>query len=255
MAKRLFVLFLIISSFQGIAQLETSSDFRRRVYNREYTVGVIGHSRGYAVNGRYLKYLDGFHKLGFEIDMSKLRHPKEVRTPNQFFSNSRGHVFGRENSLYTIRTGAIYESILFDKTDQGTISISTILSGGFSWGLLKPIYMQILQPDSSGSSVSSQIITVRYNHLEYGGSNIFGEANFFQGIGETKILPGIYLKGGFNFDFDLLDKNVTSLEAGVGYDYYFKEVPIFFETEGGEDINEVGFLQFYIAVNFGYKKN
>lgn len=238
----------------GFAQLNTDADFKRQVFDREYTMGVIGHSRGYSINGRYLKYLDGFRKLGFELEFSKLRHPKEVRIPNQFFSNSRGYVFGRENSFYTVRTGAIYESIIFDKTDQGTISIATVLSGGISWGILKPVYMQILQPDSSGAVVSAQLVTVRYNHLEHGGSNIYGEANFFRGIGESRIVPGIYAKAGFNFDFDFLDKNVTSLEAGVSYDYFFREVPIFYEDEGGEDINEFGFLQFYIAVNFGYKK-
>ena len=115
--------------------------------------------------------------------------------------------------------------------------------------------MQILQPDSVGGAVSSQLVTVRYNHIEHGGSNIYGEANFFQGIGETKLLPGIYAKAGFIFDFDFLDRKVTSLEAGVSYDYFFREAPIFYEADGGEDINEFGFLQFYIAVNFGYKKD
>tara|TARA_R110002124_G_scaffold134594_2_gene297374 strand:- start:115 stop:882 length:768 start_codon:yes stop_codon:yes gene_type:complete len=238
----------------GWAQVDTDADFKRQVYDREYTFGLIGHTRGYSINGRYLKYLDGYNKLGFEFEFSKLRHPKEVRIPNQFYNNSRGYVFGRENSFYTVRTGMAYESIIFDKTDQGTISIASFFSGGISWGILKPIYMQILLPDSTGSPVSAQLVTVRYNHIEHGGSNIYGEANYFKGIGESKFRPGIYAKAGAVFDFDFLDKKVTSLEAGISYDYFFTEVPILYEDEAGEDINEFGFLQFYLALNFGYKK-
>lgn len=254
MIRRLILGLFLTFPFLGLAQIDTDADFKRQVYDREYTFGLIGHSRGYAVNGRYLKYLDGYNKLGFELEFSKLRHPKEVRIPNQFYNNSRGYVFGRENTFYTLRTGLAYESILFDKTDQGTISIASFFSGGVSWGILKPIYMQILLPDSSGSSVSAQLVTVRYNHIEHGGSNIYGEANYFKGIGESKIRPGIYAKAGAVFDFDFLDKNVTSIEVGLSYDYYFAEVPIFYEDEAGEDINEFGFLQFYLALNFGYKK-
>lgn len=251
--KLAFYIFFILP-FIGAAQLTTDADFKRKVYDREYTAGLIGHSRGYSVSGRYLKHVDGFNKLGFELEVSKLRHPKEVRIPLQFINNSRGFVFGRENSFYTIRTGIAHESILFDKTDQGTISIATFLSGGVSWGILKPIYMQILQPDSAGNGALSRLVTVRYNHFEHGGSNIYGEANYFKGLGESKIVPGIYAKAGSIFDFDFLDDNVTSIEAGISYDYFFKEVPIFYEDEAGEDINESGFLQFYIAINFGYKK-
>ncbi len=253
MTRKLIILLLTGFSFQMYAQLETMADFKRQVYDREYTLGVIGHSRGYALNGRYLKYMDGFNKHGLEIDMTKLRHPKEVRTPNQFFSNSRGYVYGRENSLYSIRAGYIHERIIYDKTDQGTVSIALTYSGGFSAGLLKPIYLQVFEETSPGSPISI-LTTVRYNPEEHNVSNIYGEANFFKGFGEMSLKPGIYGKLGVTFDFDLLDRKVTSLEVGTIYDLFFTEVPIFYE-EDGVDINQVGFFQMYLAVNFGYKKN
>jgi len=50
-----------------------------------------------------------------------------------------------------------------------------------------------------------------------------------------------------------LDDKITSVEAGVIYDYFFTEVPIFYEAE--QDINWSGFFQLYLTVNFGYKLN
>jgi hypothetical protein len=231
------------------AQLETSADFRRTVYDREYTIGISGHSRGYTLNGRYLKYQDGFVKQGFEIDLVKLRHPKEVRS-TIVSSGSRGFVFGRINSFYSLRGGYIREEILYDKTDQGTVSISLVTSGGLSLGLLKPVFVDVLVEDELGRT---NPVAERYNPPEQNAS-ILGESGWFTGITKTQLRPGIYAKVGVAFDYDFLDSKVTSLEAGIIYDYFFVDVPIFYEPSG-EDLNIPGFFQVYIAANFGYKKN
>lgn len=230
-------------------QLETSADFKRTVYDREYTIGVSGHSKGYTLTGRYLKYQDGFIKRGLEIDIAKLRHPKEVRS-SILSSGSRGFVFGRINSLYTLRTGFIQEQILYDKTDQGTVSISLITSGGLSLGLLKPVYVDIFVEDEFGNV---NPVAERYNPPEQNPS-ILGEAGWFTGIFNTQLRPGMYAKLGLAFDYDFLDNKVTSLEAGIIYDYFFVDVPIFYEPSG-QDLNIPGFFQIYVAANFGYKKN
>lgn len=253
MHKSLLILFLALLPIAIRAQLETSADWKRQVYDREYTFGISGHTMGYGANFRYLKFDGAFHKKGLEIELSKLRHPKEVTsTANRSYSNARGYVFDRENSFFSLRGGYIYENILFDKTDQGTVSISLILSGGLSLGLVKPIYVQILANENSNTG---PIVAERYNHQKHTGSTILGEANFFKGIGETKLHPGAFVKVGSNFNYQLLERKVTSLEAGVIYDFFYKEVPIFYEDPNGEDINLQGFLQFYIAFNFGYRKN
>ena len=253
MIKRLLIIFLSISGFGLMAQLETSADFKRQVFKKEFTLGLSGHSRGYGLTGRYLKFIDGYNKQGLEIDFTKLRHSKEVKTPNtQSYNASRGFVYNRINTFYSLRAGYIREKILFDKTDKGTVSIALVTSGGLSLGLLKPVYV-VITTDPSTAIEETKI--VRYNPADPLQSNVQGEANFFRGMGETNLYPGVYLKVGANFDYQLIEKKVTSLEAGIIYDYFFREVPIFYEMEGGEDINWTGFFQFYIAFNFGYRKN
>ncbi len=231
-------------------QLTTQADFKRQVYDRAYTLGLVFHSRGYTLNGRYLKYRDGYNMHGLEIDLAKLRHPKEVITSNDLTNNARGYVVGRTNSFYTLRAGYIQRKILFDKTDRGSVSISWLQSGGLSLGLLKPIYLQVWTNTPDGGP--RRLETIRYSG-EVPPSVIQGEANFFMGIDEISLQPGIYYKTGFEFDYQLLDEKITSVEAGLIYDYFFREVPIFYEAEG--DINWSGFFQLYLAVNFGYKKN
>lgn len=241
---------LFFLSLGLFGQLDTEVDFKRTVYDRAYTGGVIFHSRGYALNGRYLKYLDGYNARGLEIDLVKLRHPKEVITSNDISNTARGFVLGRINSFYALRAGYIHQHIMYDKTDKGSVSISWIASGGLSLGLLKPIYLQVVRYSDDGQEIG--IFTERYEG-EIPPANIYGEANFFVGLDNLSVQPGIYLKGGFDFDYQLLDKKITSVEVGAIYDYYVAEVPIFYEENA--DVNWSGFFQLYLAVNFGYKKN
>ncbi len=239
----------LVSGFAVQAQLDTDADFKRQVYDTKVTFNVAGHSRGYSLGGRYLKFKDGFSLNGFEMDFAKLRHIKEVKTPSQQTPSSRGFVFNRINSFFTLRTGYIHEKILFDKTDKGTVSIALVTSGGVSWGLVKPVFVNISTDGSLGS-----IKSVRYDPGNPEGI-ILGESNFFKAIGQTQIQPGIYGKIGVNFDYQILEEKVTALEAGFIYDHFLKEVPIFYEEEGGEDLNWAGFFQMYISFNFGYRKN
>ena len=232
-----------------MAQLSTDADFKRQVYDREYTMGLSFHSRGYALNGRYLKYLDGFNKHGLEIDLTKLRHPKETHQNFVAATGVRGFVYGRVNSFYALRAGYAREKILFDKTDQGSVSIAWNYSGGLSLGLLKPVYVMVPR----GGDYNNTLEPVRYDPEEH--DLVVGEANYFKGIGGTKLRPGIYAKTGFIFDYDLLDKKVTAIEGGFIFDYYFAKVPIFYFQQGDKDQNLSGFYQLYVTFNFGYKKN
>lgn len=250
MRKFLLLIALGILGFAPLqAQLDTDADFKRKVYDRAYTGGVSFTSRGYALNGRFLKYLDGYNAAGFDLDLVKIRHPKETISSEDIFNNYRGFVKGRINSFYSLRAGYIHEHIWFDKTDQGSVSISYLWSGGLSLGLLKPIYLSV---DEFGDDGDFYTNIIRYTG-ETNPSSINGEANFLTGIEETKLKPGVYLKAGVSFDYQLLDDKITSVEAGVIYDYFFTEVPIFYEAD--RDINWSGFFQLYLTVNFGYKLN
>lgn len=230
------------------AQLGTDADFKRQVYDREYTGGIGFHSRGFFINGRYLKYLDGFNKHGLEIDITKLRHPKETHQNFVSATGVRGFVYGRINSFYALRAGYAREKVIFDKTDQGSISIAWNYSGGLSLGLLKPVYVMV-----PGEVDFQRLEADRYNPEEH--DVVYGEANYFMGILNTKLQPGIYAKTGFIFDYDLLDKKVTSIEGGFIFDYYVSKVPIFYYQSGEKDMNLPGFYQLYVTFNFGYKKN
>jgi hypothetical protein len=256
MRRLLFAISVLIVPFAIQAQLETTADWKRQVYEKEFTGGVMFHTRGYGINIRSLTFKDGFNKWGFDIDLVNMRHPKEVKFPSQYFFNSaRSFVYGKINGLYNLRVGYGRDKILIDKTDRGSISISWITFGGASFGVLKPVYLEILKETPTGIQVLS---TERYDPSIHDYQDIYGQAPFFSGIEKSSLRMGVYAKTGVAFDYNWNDAKVTTLEVGVIVDYFpqwfglyqDRNVPIMTDTE-----NYNVWLQFYLTVNFGKKWN
>lgn len=255
MVKAYFIVAIVCLPMFVHGQLDTEADWKRQVYDREFTGGIVFHSRGYAITFRNLHFDDGFNKWGMEFDLASIRHPKEIKFPSPYyFNSSRSFVYGKLNGLYALRAGYGRDKVLIDKTDQGSISISWVTFGGLSLGILKPIYLEIVKETPQGSVLSTE----RYNPEVHDYSDIYGQAPFFTGIEKSAIRAGVYFKTGFAFDYNWSDKKVTTLEIGAVLDYFPQwfglysdpEVPIMYDTK-----NYNAWLQFYVSFNFGSKWN
>lgn len=254
MNKWLIVGFLLISVVAQ-AQLETSADFRRTVYRNQMTGSFVGHTRGYGLNFRRGYFDDGYRLRGYEIDAFMLRHPKEIKYPAApNFTNARSFVFGKMNSLYSLRFGYFREYTLVDKTDKGTVSVSMIASGGPTLGILKPVYLQIAK------IVEGDIreVTERYDPEVHDLGYIFGASSFFKGFDDLSMRVGVYGKCGFIFDYNYSDSHITSLEVGGIIDYYPGWFGLY--QESGPPVmaftqNPSVWWQLYISFNFGKKWN
>ncbi len=257
--RKFLVIAAIFMSFYSSAQLTTKADFKRQVYDNEMTGGIMLHTRGFGFNLRRMRYRDGYNKWGWEIDIASIRHPKEVKLQSQlYFNSSRSFVYGKLNGLYTFRLGYGREKILVDKTDKGSISISWVTIGGPSFGMLKPIYLEVADEDPLAGPESR--ITERYKPEIHDYADIYGQAPFFTGIEKSSLRLGLYFKTGFSFDFNISDNKITTIEVGGIADYFpsfglyqDEKVPIMYETGTVENYNL--WLQFYITFNFGGKWN
>lgn len=243
----LFAFIFVWSGLSLRAQQGSAADYRRIVYENDFTLGLHLHTRGYGLSFRRGYYPTNFKKYGFEIDVLNLRHEKEVKTFGILPGNNRGFVLNKINSFYSIRSGIFNEKILHDRYDRNGIIISWLLSGGLSLGFIKPVYIEVENTESSFGQ--DRILVRRYNPSEPQ-QNILGQANFFQGIGETRIEPGLYLKSSFVFDYFGTDENIKSIEVGVVVDAFRREIPIFYDYK-----NPTVFFQLYCNLNFGKRWN
>ena len=75
---------------------------------------------------------------------------------------------------------------------------------------------------------------------------IYSKASILKGLNETKALPGLYAKGGFNFEYSREDKVIHAIEIGAQINAFPKKMPIM----ASED-NKAIFFSIFASYRFG----
>lgn len=211
-------------------------DTQRKIfYNNERTFSFSLNSNGFTGNFQYAKRVDGFNKRLYSVDFSLYKDAKEIRS-----SYSPKYVYGKLNHVYALRGGIGNQRELFGKRDKGGISIRFFYLGGFSIGLIKPIYYDILYTSTN------QIKEEKFEYGKHFYSDIIGTSPYFRGLDEIRVSPGAFAKSGVSFEYSAKEKKVRALEAGLCFDAYLLEVPIM-----AIDKNRHFFFAIFLTYRFG----
>jgi hypothetical protein len=183
-----------------------------------------------------------FHVRLFEFELSEIKHPKEVKAnsilPGISFLPG-AYILGKINSFYQFKIGYGRRQLIAGKPDPGTISIHWVYLGGFSAGLLKPYYLELL---SLGEVKYTEGIETDF----VSPGNIKGKAPFGKGLDETKFIPGVYFKTGLHFDFSTKRNGLTALETGISGAYYTQKIVQMVRQDPKQF-----FFNFYASLQFG----
>ena len=257
--KKICFIFFFIPFF--LFSQEPLKRTKKILYKNERNVGVNVHSLGWGIHARRAWNENVRWQYFLEFDVVSLKHPKQVKTINAFFSDAKGYDFGKQNSTFLLRSGYGKQLILFDKDDFGGIMLSAIASTGLSAAFLKPVYLEILYQDELTNEF--YVETEKYdakddNHTPY---SIYGRASYFTGYDEMKVQLGAYVKGGFTFEFSKKDEVIKSIEAGVCLDAFKIGENSMLKSPIGDELpimaltnNKKTFLTFYINMNFIFGK-
>jgi len=218
---------------------------------KEITAGFILHSSGWGLEFRKGKNVTAFKKRIWEFDFLEVKSQKEIRVINPYFSNAKSYIYGKLNNVYFLRAGWGQVYMLNSKPYWGGVEVDAFFSGGFSLGLAKPVYLNIINLVSiSQYYFEYELSTEKYDPEEHFRDNIYGRAGFVKGFDQMKFYPGIYIKGGFNFEFGSYTSAIKSLEIGTTLDLFPNPIPLMAYNEP-----VYWFLNVYLAVSFGKRFN
>jgi len=240
---RLFLLILFFS-IAGILPCEVQAqDIEEAdtvdmgfLLRREKSGNIMLHTLGYGLGLRYGLNKTYYKNRMFEFDLLEMKSPTQAKRYNENFPNPRSYVYGKLNNLYILRAGIGRQHLLNRKPYWGGVELRAFYYGGLDIGLAKPSYLYIAYYDV----VDNQIIVdhkslEKYDpeiHFPYIGANpnclcdIYGRGPILSGFSDLKVYPGIYFKGGFNFEFSPMNDRIKSIEAGLTIDGFPKPVPI-----------------------------
>jgi hypothetical protein len=109
----------------------------------------------------------------------------------------------------------------------------------------KPIYYKFLYPVSQYEFVLKEE-KLDVDLYEHSPEFIYSKAPFTKGLNETKVLPGLFGKLGFNFEYSKEEKLIHAVEVGVSLSAFPKKVPIMATTE-----NKAVFFSLFVSYRFG----
>jgi hypothetical protein len=167
---------------------------------------------------------DNFYDVKlFQVEFAEKKHPKEIKRNNNTPSdnNAKPFIFGKVNNFYTFKLGYGARKMIAGKPERGTVAIHWVYLGGLSAGLLKPYYLEAFKPDNTVSTIR-YTDTTREQFLTP--QNIIGSAGFAQGLGETKVIPGVHFKTALHFDFARAKNKKIAVETGINAELYTKKI-------------------------------
>lgn len=245
--KKLISILITILCWQVASAQETIFEETTTIYANETSGGIGLHTNGFVGTFRYGKYLDGFSKRIFELEIGNIKHPKEIRSINPFENDVRGYVFGKLNYFYFLRPSVGFHKVFIPKQSIRGVSVTYVAHGGFSFGFAKPVYLNI-QEDEAGTN-NTIIVSRRYDPDIHEQGDIWGRASFLNGVDEIRLYPGLFGKFGLHFDYGQRRDALRSVELGLKVDAFLEDIPLMAFTD-----NQPYFLNIYLEFFFGERQ-
>lgn len=200
-------------------------------------------------------YRLGWHKTGkvhnhWELDINRIKHPKEVRRQGYTEAQSQ-YSYGRMNMVFFMRNSFGQTISITERPYKNAIGLNFVYNVGISAAFLKPVYLEIFYPYENSPSYG-YLVSERYEKEKH--SDIFrihGNAPFTRGINETKIELGAFGRAGFQVEFGQYTDEIRCLEAGITFDGFANGIPIV--AVANDEFDKL-FWGFYVSYNFGSRK-
>lgn len=232
---------------QKVSNLIKQAEEGLLIYQKQSVFGIQGRTNGYGV----------FYELGrmktnrktaiYRIDITEIKHLKEEKssTGGIFFGNP--FIYGKINNFYQVTLGFGQQHILGQKGNKNGVAVSVVGNAGLALGLLRPYYLEILDP------VGGTNKTIKYSEADrlifLDGPSIVGSAGFGKGWNELKVKPGGFAKTALRFDYGRFNEVVSGIEIGLSIEFYGSKIPIMADQK-----EKQMFFQGYIALLFGRRK-
>ena len=242
--KKLLIIAVLVLIGIISAYAQGELDQQQKVFFRnERSFGINLNTNGLGFGYRGAKRIDFRNKRFYEIEGGSLKSQKEYKMNNPY-TNGGNFVYGKLNSTFYLRGGLGRQHELYKKADLGGVAIRYFYSFGPVLAIYKPIYYRVMYP------VSVNDVIIKEEKFDFTKAlqpeNIYGRAAFTKGFNEMKVMPGIYVKGGFNFEYSKEDKVIHAIEVGAQINAFPKEIPIMATTS-----NKAVFFSFFVSYRFG----
>lgn len=199
---------------------------------------------------------DYFYDLRFwQVEFQEKKHPMEIRRTNISANQgeaSKPFIFGKTNNFYALKVGygkrkrLAGKPSLKNEVERGAVSVHWVYLAGLSVGLEKPYHIDAYVLENGVSVLKSITYTDTTAEAFTTPENIVGSSGFGEGIGNTKIVPGLHAKTALHFDFANSKKRKLAVETGLNVEFYTRAISM---MVGQNDVPY--FVNAYVSFQLG----
>ncbi|HKK42379.1 MAG TPA: hypothetical protein VJ963_08220 [Bacteroidales bacterium] len=242
MKKLLVMVFLLLTGTAWLYSQGELDEQQKVFFRNERSFAILLNTDGIGFGYRGARRIDFRNKKIWEIDLGTLRNSKEYKQASQYIQGG-SFVFGKMNSVIFLRGGIGRQHEIYKKADLGGIAVRYFYSAGPVLAVYKPIYYRVVYYISS---TEAEIREEKFDVSIAASRDIYSKAPFTKGLNEIKVMPGLYGKGGFNFEYSKEDKIIHAIEVGAQINAFPKEIPIMANTN-----NKAVFFSLFVSYRFG----
>lgn len=242
MKKLLIVAVIVLSGTRTLHAQGELNEEQKVFFRNEKSFAILLNTDGIGVSYRGAKRIDFRNKHLLEIDAGTLKDSKEYKQPSPW-QNGGSFIFGKLNSTFYIRAGMGHQHEIYKKADLGGIAIRYFYSAGPVLAIYKPIYYRVVY---ILSPTEAEVREEKFDASIAIPQDIYGKASFTKGLDETKVMPGLYAKAGFNFEYSKEDKIIHAVELGGQLNAFPVKIPIMARPD-----NKALFFSLFVSYRFG----
>ena len=220
----------------------------RIIYNRESSLHATIHTQGFGGGYKYGKIRSIYKTTYWDFELSYLRSLKQIKLMNYY--NATSFVYGKLNDVMILRFGYEVERRIYGKPYWGGVELRWLYEGGASLAMLKPYYYAVIvaKPTATGDYEEAIEYQTFDDHEQW--IDIIGKAPFKTGLGEIKLKPGIYAKGGMVFEIGTSRLRAQSIEVGAMVEYFPQGIELMAENPASHVIPTL-----YLSYSWGSRFN
>ena len=201
-------------------------------YRRETVFGINFNTQGGLIGGvnvRSARVMDDRNLWFWSLEGVFFKNQKEETVTNGYSGGS--FTLYKSNYAFALRPSIGIQRILFRKAAEAGVQVNALLSAGPSIGLLMPYYISYdetwARRGGGTPSQSDVIVNEQYDPMKHDPNFIVDRAPFFAGISNTKIVPGVHLRGALSFEYGRYRDAVAGAEVGFLLETYTQRLLTF----------------------------
>ena len=229
-------------------------------YQKEFVFGVNFNDQGGLLGGvsiRSSRLLDDRLLRFWSLEGVMLKNNDKEERFNTLIGGT--YINRKTNYAFVLRPSVGIQRILFRKAADAGVQVNGLLSVGPSIGLLMPYYISYdltFAKTGVANLATDEIVNEQFDPTKHFVQDaILDRGPLFSGIGQTKFVPGIHLRGGLSFEYGRYRDAVTGVEVGFLVEAYTKRLLILIPEGPVEKdvLNRQFFPSVYLTLYFGQR--